>query len=156
MPSPTPKKIVELETINDLVNSGNVVISSGGGGIPVIEKNSSLEGIAAVIDKDKSCALLAASLNADILLILTAVDFVYIDFNTENQRALTKISADEALRYRNSGHFAKGSMLPKIDACLDFINKNPKGHAVITSLNMAKDALDGSVGTIIYNKNEVI
>lgn len=156
VPSPTPKRIVELDTINNLVDSGNVVISVGGGGIPVIEENSTLNGVAAVIDKDKSCALLAASLHADFLLILTAVDFVYIDFNTENQRALTKISTKEALNYKNSGHFAKGSMLPKIDACLEFLSKNSSGCAIITSLDKAKNALDGTVGTIIYDKNEVI
>lgn len=156
VPSPQPQKIVEIDTIENLVNSGNIVISVGGGGIPVVEDNFSLNGVSAVIDKDKSCALLAASLHADILLILTAVDFVYIDFNTEKQRALTKISANEVLNFRNSGHFAKGSMLPKIDACLDFINKNPKGCAIITSLEKAKDALDGNVGTFIYNENEVI
>ena len=156
VPSPAPQKIVEIETINSLVAAGNVVVAVGGGGIPVVESDSTLHGVAAVIDKDKSCALLAASLHADILLILTAVDFVYIDFNTENQRALTKLTAEEVLTYRNSGHFAKGSMLPKIDACLDFIAKNPNGCAIITSLEKAKDALSGNVGTIIYDKNEVI
>ena len=156
VPSPEPQKIIEIDTISNLVNSGNVVISVGGGGIPVTESDSKLNGVPAVIDKDKSCALLAASLNADILLILTAVDFVYIDFNTENQRALTKLNIDEANDYCKSGHFAKGSMLPKIEACLDFVNKVPHGMAIISSLERAKDAIDGTIGTIIYNENEVV
>ena len=156
VPSPTPKKIVEIDTIKNLVNDGNIVIAAGGGGIPVIESDYNLTGVSAVIDKDKSCALLAASLKADILLILTAVDFVYIDFNTQNQRALSKINVNEILEYKNSGHFAKGSMLPKIDACIDFLNKNSNGIAIITSLEKAKYAMDGSIGTVIYDKNEVI
>lgn len=152
VPSPAPQRIVEITIIKELVSHGNIVISTGGGGIPVTECEPGLCGIPAVIDKDKSCAILAASLMADILLILTAVDFVYTDFNTENQKALTKISTREALQYRNSGHFAKGSMLPKVDACLEFLSKNPNGVAIITSLSNAKNALDGSVGTIIFNK----
>lgn len=152
VPSPAPQRIVEIDTIKELVDRGNIVISAGGGGIPVTKGKSGLSGIPAVIDKDKSCAILAASLKADVLLILTAVDFVYTDFNTENQKALTKISASEALQHRNSGHFAKGSMLPKIDACLDFLSKNPAGVAIITSPRNAKTALDGSVGTVIFNK----
>lgn len=155
VPSPSPQKIVEIGTINDLVNSGDIVVAAGGGGIPVIEIDSKLSGVSAVIDKDKSCSLLATSLKADILLILTAVDFVYINFNTKNQQALSKIKVEEALKYKNTGHFAKGSMLPKIDACIDFLTQQPNGLAIITSLEKAKDALNGSVGTIIYNKNEV-
>lgn len=153
VPSPTPQKIVELDTINSLVEAGSIVIAAGGGGIPVVEENSQLTGVSAVIDKDKSSALLAASLNADVLLILTAVDFVYIDFNTENQRALSKISTAEAKDYKESGHFAKGSMLPKIEACLEFLGKTPSGTAIITSLARAKDALDGTIGTIICNES---
>lgn len=153
VPSPTPQQIVEIDTINSLVNSGDIVVAAGGGGIPVVEKNSQLTGISAVIDKDKSSALLASSLHADILLILTAVDFVYIDFNTENQRALSKMSSSEALSHMKSGHFAKGSMLPKIEACLEFLGKTSDGTAIITSLARAKDALDGTVGTIIRNED---
>ncbi len=156
VPSPMPQKIVEIDTINDLVSDGNIVVAAGGGGIPVVVENSQFRGVSAVIDKDKSSALLASSLDADILLILTAVDYVYIDFNTENQRALEKLSYEEALNYRQSGHFAKGSMLPKIEACLEFLEKKFDGTAIITSLTRAKDALDGTVGTRIYNKNEVI
>ncbi len=152
VPSPGPQRIMEIDIIKELVDSGNIVISAGGGGIPVTEGKSGLSGVPAVIDKDKSCAILAASLKADVLLILTAVDFVYTDFNTENQKALTKISTSEALQHLNSGHFAKGSMLPKIDACLDFLSKKPAGVAIITSLRNAKSALDGSVGTVIFNK----
>lgn len=153
VPSPTPQQIVEIDTINSLVSSGDIVVAAGGGGIPVVEKNSQLTGISAVIDKDKSSALLASSLHADILLILTAVDFVYIDFNTEKQRALSKMSSSEALSHMKSGHFAKGSMLPKVEACLEFLDKTADGTAIITSLARAKDALDGTVGTIIRNED---
>ncbi len=156
VPSPNPIKIVEIDTINELLNSGTIVITVGGGGIPVADDGYLLNGIPAVIDKDKSCSTLASSLKADILLILTAVDYVYINFNTENQKALSKLSVNEAINYCNDGYFAKGSMLPKIEACINFIKKVPSGLAVISSLEKAKDALEGNVGTIIYNERNVV
>ena len=155
VPSPTPQKIVEINTINDLIDAGNIVIAVGGGGIPVIENNDELIGVPAVIDKDKSCALLASSLNSDMLLILTAVESVYIDFNTENQKELRKMDINQAKKYCDLGYFAPGSMLPKVEACLSFVKKNPTSTAIITSLERAKDAVEGEVGTMIYAEKEV-
>ncbi len=149
VPSPKPKKIVELNVIRKLVEEDVIVITVGGGGIPVIEKNDELEGVAAVIDKDKSCARLAQDLDADILMILTAVDRVYIHFNKPNQKALEKITLDEAKEYILEGHFAKGSMLPKVEACMEFVASNPKREALITSLEKADLALMGETGTRI-------
>ena len=105
----------------------------------------------AVIDKDLSSAKLAAQLNADILLILTAVEKVYINYNTEEQQALDKLTLKEAKDYIRQGHFAKGSMLPKIEACMNFVKNCPKGKAIITSLDKAREALNKETGTIIKN-----
>ncbi len=149
VPSPKPQRIVELNVIRKLVEEDVIVITVGGGGIPVIEKKDDLEGVAAVIDKDKSCARLAQDLDADILMILTAVDRVYIHFNKPNQKALEKITLDEAKEYILEGHFAKGSMLPKVEACMEFVASNPKREALITSLEKADLALMGETGTRI-------
>lgn len=146
--SPKPLKIVEAKTIKKLVDSGVIVIASGGGGIPVIEKNNELIGVAAVIDKDFSSRLLATELDADMLMILTAVDKVCINFNQENQTDLNEITIDEAKEYIAKEEFAKGSMLPKVEACIEFV-ESTGGHAVITSLLGAKDALNGKNGTLI-------
>lgn len=148
--SPQPKEIVELDTVKQLADSGNIVITVGGGGIPVIEKeDGSLQGVAAVIDKDKSSAKLAKDLDAQMLVILTAVDKVCINFNKPNQKELENINLKEAYEYKEQGHFAKGSMLPKIEACVDFVESATDGKALITSLEKAKEALHGKTGTII-------
>lgn len=148
--SPQPKRIVELETIKELVERGTVVITVGGGGIPVVEdEKGKLEGVAAVIDKDKSSAKLAKDLDADMLIILTAVDRVCINFNTPNQEELSTLNIKEAERYIDEGHFAKGSMLPKVEACMDYVKNSLNGEALITSLDKAKDALHDLTGTII-------
>lgn len=151
VPSPKPIDIIEKDVIKQLVDNDNVVIAVGGGGIPVIKTNKIelLEGTSAVIDKDRSSALLARQINADMLLILTAVDKVYLNYNTDNEIALDKLSAKEARDYINLGHFAKGSMLPKVEACLDFIENTTNTKAIITSLDKAKDALLGKTGTVI-------
>lgn len=151
VPSPKPIDIIEKDVIKQLVDNDNVVIAVGGGGIPVIKKNKIelLEGTSAVIDKDRSSALLARQINADMLLILTAVDKVYLNYNTDNEIALDKLSAKEARDYIDLGHFAKGSMLPKVEACLDFIENTTNTKAIITSLDKAKDALLGKTGTVI-------
>ena len=146
--SPKPKEIVEIEAIKDLVNNGNIVIASGGGGIPVIEKDNLLEGIPAVIDKDFSSELLAEQIGADKLIILTAVDQVSINFNKENEEKLSTLNIEEIDRYIKEEQFAKGSMLPKIEACKLFV-LNTNKQAVITSLLSAKDALNGKSGTLI-------
>jgi len=148
--SPDPKKIVEIDTIKRLVNAGQVVISTGGGGIPVIEKeDNSLEGVAAVIDKDLASARLADELDADILVILTAVEKVAINFGKPNQKNLDVITVNDAEKYIKEGQFGTGSMLPKIRAAIKFVTANPSKKAIIASLESAKNALLGNAGTII-------
>lgn len=147
--SPQPQKIVELDTVKQLVDKGTIVITVGGGGVPVIEENDELIGVAAVIDKDKSSAKLAKDLDAEMLVILTAVDRVCINFNKQNQEELSSINLKEAYKFIKEGHFAKGSMLPKVEACIDFVKSSTNGKALITSLEKAKEALHGETGTII-------
>ena len=147
--SPEPLKIIEIETVKKLSDAGDVVIAVGGGGIPVIGTNEGLKGITAVIDKDKSAAVLAAELEADILMILTEVDRVCLDFNTANQRELESMSVKEAYEHIANGEFAPGSMLPKVEACITFLKNNPNGKAVISSLSKAKSAFEGGTGTLI-------
>lgn len=151
VPSPKPLSIVEKSIIKELVQNDNLVIAVGGGGIPVIKKDGILCGVAAVIDKDRSAALLAKEIDADVLLILTAVDKVYINYNKENQMALDKITVKDAEKYMNSGHFAKGSMLPKIEACIDFVKGSPNKKAIIGSLEKAALAINGESGTVIQD-----
>ncbi len=149
VPSPTPKEIVQLNVVKQLIEHDDIVITVGGGGIPVVKKDGKVEGVAAVIDKDKSSSKLAQDLNAEMLVILTAVDRVCINFNTPDQKALEKMTVAEAEQYIKEGHFAPGSMLPKVEACLDFVKNNPEGKAIITSLEKAREALQGKTGTII-------
>ncbi|MGL5312568.1 MAG: carbamate kinase [Peptostreptococcaceae bacterium] len=148
--SPKPQRIVEIDTVKQLVESGSIVITVGGGGIPVVEDiDGTLYGVAAVIDKDKSSAKLAKDLDAKMLVILTAVDRVCINFNKPNQQELANINLEQAAKYIQEGHFAKGSMLPKVEACIDFVENSTNGKALITSLERAKEALHGETGTII-------
>ena len=149
VPSPKPIKKVELGLIKDLLNSGNIVIAAGGGGIPVIKKENTYEGVPAVIDKDRTSSLLARELNADILLILTTVETVCLKFNTKDQTNIRNINIEEAEKYINDGEFAKGSMLPKVESCIDFVKYNENGLGIITSLECAKEALLDKTGTII-------
>ncbi|MBQ8472885.1 MAG: carbamate kinase [Bacilli bacterium] len=150
VPSPIPKDIIEKRVIEKLVSNDVVVIAVGGGGIPVIktDKLKLLEGIEAVIDKDLSSALLAKEINADILLILTSIDKVYLNFNTPNQIGLDEITIEEAKKYILNKEFASGSMLPKIKACLNFV-ENSNNKAIITSLEQADKAFLSNVGTKI-------
>ena len=150
VPSPIPKDIIEKRVIEKLVSNDVVVIAVGGGGIPVIktDKLKLLEGIEAVIDKDLSSALLAREINADILLILTSIDKVYLNFNTPNQIGLDEITIEEAKKYILNKEFASGSMLPKIKACLNFV-ENSNNKAIITSLEQADKAFLSNVGTKI-------
>ena len=148
VPSPLPKEIVELNVVETLVKHGDIVITVGGGGIPVVKTETGLEGVASVIDKDRSSSKLALDIHADKLVILTAVDRVCINFNKPNQKALANITVAEAEQYIKEGHFAPGSMLPKVEACLEFV-KNSTGEALITSLEKASAALKGETGTII-------
>lgn len=149
VPSPKPINIIELEVIKRLIRAKNIVIAVGGGGIPVIKTRKGYQGVDAVIDKDLSSAKLAAQINADILLILTAVEKVYLNYNTPNALGLDKLTSAEAKKYIKKQEFAKGSMLPKIEACLNFVKACPKGKAIITSLDKAKEALNKETGTII-------
>ena len=149
VPSPKPVSIVELETVEKLVSQGCVVITVGGGGIPVISKDGWYEGTAAVIDKDRASAKLAMDLSADMLVILTAVEKVSLYFNTPDQKDLDEMSIDEAKKYIAEGHFAKGSMLPKVEACIEYVENSENGSALITSLEKAKEALQGKTGTLI-------
>lgn len=149
VPSPQPIAIIEKPVIEELVAAGHIVITVGGGGIPVLQKGAELSGVDAVIDKDKSSAKLAADIKADMLIILTAVDQAYIHFNTPEQKALSTVTVAEAERYIAEGHFAKGSMLPKIEACIQFVKNHPQGKAIITSLANAGTVLTGAASTTI-------
>ena len=152
VPSPLPQGIVELDVIKNLTNTGNIVIACGGGGIPVINEGNKYKGIDAVIDKDNTSSRLAIDLDADLLMILTAVDSVYINYNQENQQELRMITIDECEKYINENQFAKGSMLPKILAGVNFVSKTNK-KTIITSLLNAKKALNNECGTLIYREN---
>ena len=149
VPSPLPKKIMELNSINTLIESGALVVAGGGGGVPVIMTDDGLQGVPAVIDKDRSSALLADQISADKLIILTAVDYVYVNYGKPDEKALKTLTIDEAHKYMDEKQFAAGSMLPKIEACLSFVEGHPEREAIITSLNGLDDALAGKVGTVI-------
>lgn len=147
--SPMPKRIVEFSCLKELWDT-TIVITAGGGGIPVVvNKDGSLRGVAAVIDKDLASARLADDIGADILMILTEVDKVSLNFNKPDQKDLDQVSVEEARQYMAEGHFAPGSMLPKVQAAVNFVKDNPGKKAIITSLYKALDALEGKTGTII-------
>ena len=148
VPSPLPIDIIEKESIITLLDNGQVVICAGGGGIPVIKKGDKLEGVAAVIDKDYASAKLAELINADYLVILTAVDNVHLNHGKENEVILKSVKKKEMAKYLEEGHFAKGSMYPKVQAVLNFLKNNSK-TAVIASLDNAKEAFKLKAGTII-------
>lgn len=150
VPSPSPIKIVEIDSIRALVESGQLVISCGGGGIPVIDDQNTFRGIDAVIDKDFASCLLAKELEADFLIILTAVEKVAINFGKENEEWLTDLSIGEAKKYIEEGHFAPGSMLPKIVAAIDFAGSKEGRAALITQLEKAKEGIKGDTGTRIH------
>lgn len=148
--SPLPVEIVELDAVKTLNDAGFVVVTVGGGGIPVIRNEAGdLEGVAAVIDKDLASEKLARDMDADALVILTAVEKVSINFKKPDQKDLDRMSAAEAKQYIKEGHFAPGSMLPKIEAALSFVESKPGRIAIITSLDKAVDAIEGHAGTTI-------
>jgi carbamate kinase len=145
--SPLPQRIVELDAVRRLLDAGIVTITVGGGGIPVIEdENGNLKGVAAVIDKDYAASLLARSIGADLFLISTAVDKVYLNFNKPDQRPIDVMTVSEAKQYMAEGHFAKGSMLPKIQAIIWFLEAGGK-EAIITNPENIARALRGETGT---------
>ena len=150
VPSPLPKRIVELNSIETLIENGTLVIAAGGGGVPVVEEGGALTGVPAVIDKDRSSALLADNVDADQLIILTAVDYVYINYNQPVEQKLTELSQAQAQELIDAGQFPAGSMLPKIQACLSFVKGHPERKAIITSLAGLDQALEGKLGTVIH------
>lgn len=147
--SPRPKEIIEIETVKDLLEAGEIVIASGGGGIPVIRQGNHLKGVGAVIDKDHASCLLARQLDADLLIILTAVEKIALYFGTPKETWLDEISVEEARRYAAKGHFAPGSMLPKVQAGIDFAASAPGRTSLITLLEKARDGVNGKTGTRI-------
>lgn len=150
--SPKPAEIIEIDTVKDLLNAGEIVIASGGGGIPVIRQGNHLKGVGAVIDKDFASCLLAQQLNADFLIILTAVEKVALRFGTPEETWLDNITVDEAKQYMEEGHFAPGSMLPKVQAGVEFAESGEGRTALITLLQKAKDGVNGATGTRIIKK----
>jgi carbamate kinase len=150
--SPIPNHIVEIEAINAMFNAGSIVICAGGGGIPVFKKGNGHQGAPAVIDKDNAASLLARQINADLLIILTAVEKVAINFNKPDQKVLDKMSVAEAKKYADEGQFAPGSMLPKIRAASLFAKSGKGKKAIIGHLYKAKETIQGLTGTIIYDE----
>ncbi len=148
VPSPDPKEIVEKDIIRRIIDEGYIAIAVGGGGVPVIKKNGALQGVEGVIDKDLASATLAKDIHADKLIILTSVEQVYLNYGTPEQRAISEMTADEAEKYLNEGHFKKGSMYPKILASIRFI-RNGGEEVLITSPEKLLDALEGRTGTRI-------
>lgn len=149
VPSPLPIDIEEKEIISTLVKNGDVVICAGGGGIPVIKEGHKLVGVAAVIDKDYASALVAELVEADYLVILTAIDNVCINYKQPNEKKLGKVSVGEIKEYLKGDYFAKGSMYPKVNACVKFLSKCKGKTAIIAALENAALAFDEKSGTII-------
>ena len=148
--SPMPKRIRELLTIKTLLAAGHIVIACGGGGMPVIEEDGKLTGVNAVVDKDNVSCLLAQNLDADRLIILTAVEHAALNYRKENQVWLSDVSVEEAKKYVAEGHFAPGSMLPKVEASIRFAESKEGRRALITLLDKAADGLAGKTGTVIH------
>jgi carbamate kinase len=150
--SPAPKDIIEIQTIRTLVKAGETVICCGGGGIPVMEQGVDLRGASAVIEKDLISSLLAISLNADMLMLLTSVDAVTLNYKSDNEKSLGRITVRQARNYCQENQFEQGSMLPKMEAAIEFTEMNTDRTAVITSIPRAKAAYQGKAGTIIVNE----
>ncbi|WP_304597177.1 carbamate kinase [Adlercreutzia caecimuris] len=147
--SPKPVRLVEFDAVQDLMNAGYVVVAGGGGGVPVIEKGGKYYGVPAVIDKDRSSAKMASDYKADMLVILTAVEKVAINFGKPDQKNIDTMTVSEAKEYIKQGQFAPGSMLPKVEACIEYVEAFPGGKALITSLECAAAGLRGETGTIV-------
>lgn len=149
VPSPKPLKIIEIDTVRRLSDEGKVVVAAGGGGIPVCREAGKYVGIEAVIDKDFASEVLAEQLDADVLLILTEVENVCLNFGKPNQQVLSHVSIAELDKYAAEGHFAPGSMLPKVQAASKFVHSKPGRVAVITSLENAVNGINGVKGTMV-------
>ncbi len=154
VPSPDPIAIVEQDLIKSLFDDEVIVIASGGGGVPVVSKNGTLEGVEGVVDKDRAAVQLAKIISADTLLILTDVSHAYLDYGRPNQKPLHKVSTERMKEWLDEGQFAEGSMGPKVESAIKFVENGGK-QAIITSIEHAMDALDGDTGTIITNEEEV-
>ena len=150
VPSPKPIDVIEKNTVKALVDNGTVVITVGGGGIPVVRKDGKLYGTPAVIDKDFASECMAEQLDADMLIILTAVEKVAINFGKPDQKNLDELTPEEARKYMAEGQFAPGSMLPKVEAAVKFAESKPGRTALITLLEKAKDGIEGKTGTAIH------
>ena len=149
VPSPLPVDVAEKETVMALVEKNHVVISVGGGGIPVVEEGNKLVGVPAVIDKDFASSKLAEILDADYLIILTAVEKVAVNFGKEDEKWLSELSIADCNKYIEEGHFAPGSMLPKVKAAMAFAESKPGRKSLITSLEKAAEGIAGKTGTVI-------
>lgn len=147
--SPKPRRIEEIAVIRKLIDSGSIVIAGGGGGIPVYEENGELKGIEAVIDKDYTAELLANEIDADCLILLTAVEYVAINFGKKNQKNLTEVDVSDLVTYIEEGQFSKGSMLPKVNAAKGFVERRAHRSAVIGTLDKLKEIINGNSGTKI-------
>lgn len=147
--APRPLDIVEIDTIRTLVEAGHIVIACGGGGIPVILQQHNLKGASAVIEKDSIAGKLSIDLKADLLMILTGVEKVYLNYETDQQEGIPSMRCEQALKYISEGHFKEGTMLPKIEAAVSYLENVPDGRVMITSIDHALDAFKGKTGTVI-------
>ncbi len=148
--SPKPTEIIEIETIKALIDAGQTVIACGGGGIPIVKENANhLKGVGAVIDKDFCSEILAEAVDADFLIILTAVEKVCINYGKPDQQALSSVSVHEMEKLAEEGHFAPGSMLPKVEAAIKFAKSKPGRKTLITLLEKAHDGIEGKTGTLV-------
>ncbi|WP_092090760.1 carbamate kinase [Pisciglobus halotolerans] len=149
VPSPKPVSIKEHKVIDQLVEAGVITVTVGGGGIPVVQRNGQVEGVEAVIDKDFASQKLAELVKADLLVVLTGVDNVYVNYNKPDQKKLETVSVSEMKQYIKEDQFAAGSMLPKVEAAIQFVEGYPEGKAIITSLENIQGVLTEEGGTII-------
>ena len=147
--SPKPVEVVENKTVEALIKDGQIVVTVGGGGIPVIKNGNTLEGVAAVIDKDFASGVLAEMIDADFLIILTAVDKIALNFGKPNETWLDQVSVEDMEKYMEEGHFAPGSMLPKVEASVAFAKSGKGRVALVTSLEKASSGIKGETGTHI-------
>lgn len=149
--SPKPVSIVEIDIIKAVMDADQIVIACGGGGIPVMEQGYRLKGASAVIEKDRAAGLLAKEIDADVLMILTNVDNVTLNFGAPDERPISQMSLEEAKGYIQEGQFESGSMLPKIEASVDFLQNGKRRKAIITSLEKAEASLEGKAGTVMQS-----